>query len=257
MTTGQKIAQQRKKRALTQGALAEELGVTRQAVSKWEADAALPDADKLVRLSELFGCTVDYLLKNREEDPAPSSSGGNLEGEKAGQAGGAGSLFWFPLRTFEYKSGRILFGLPLVHVNLGWGKTAKGIVAVGFKAQGVLSVGLLSMGVFSFGVLSLGALSVGAAALGVLSIGALAVAQYVAVGDHAIAAVPIARTYASGGELCNFFFLYASPSAAAQVGVWEGGRLVPAGELLSRATEECVPRFLRGIADMFAGYRIY
>ncbi len=288
MTTGQKIAQQRKKRALTQGALAEELGVTRQAVSKWEADAALPDADKLVRLSELFGCTVDYLLKNREEDPAPSPSGGDPEGEKAGQTGGAGSLFWFPLRTFEYKSGRTLFGLPLVHVNLGWGKTAKGIVAVGFKAHGVLSVGLLSMGVFSFGVLSLGALSVGAAALGVLSIGAiavalflalgaaaagflaygavavgffsagaLAVAQYVAVGDHAIAAVPIARTYASGGELCNFFFLYASPSAAAQVGVWEGGRLVPAGELLSRATEECVPRFLRGIADMFAGYRIY
>lgn len=228
MTTGQKIAQQRKKRALTQGALAEELGVTRQAVSKWEADAALPDADKLVRLSELFGCTVDYLLKNREEDPAPSPSGGDPEGEKAGQAGGAGSLFWFPLRTFEYKSGRTLFGLPLVHVNLGWGKTAKGIVAVGFKAHGVLSVGLLSMGVFSFGVLSLGALSVGAAALGVLSIGAiavalflalgaaaagflaygavavgffsagaLAVAQYVAVGDHAIAAVPIARTYAS------------------------------------------------------------
>lgn len=82
MTTGQKIARLRRERGITQGALAEEAGVTRQAVSKWESDAALPDADKLVRLSELFGCTVDYLLKSREEDPAAPAG----QAEQTGQA---------------------------------------------------------------------------------------------------------------------------------------------------------------------------
>ena len=62
MTTGQKIAALRRKRGMTQDALAEALSVTRQAVSKWEADAALPETGKLVPLARLSGCTVDYLL---------------------------------------------------------------------------------------------------------------------------------------------------------------------------------------------------
>lgn len=280
MTTGQKIARLRRERGITQGALAEEAGVTRQAVSKWESDAALPDADKLVRLSELFGCTVDYLLKSREEDPAPPA--GQAERPRAGEP----PVFSF--RAYEYKSRRTLFGLPLVHINIGIGSSAKGILAVGFKARGVLSFGIFSAGGISFGVLSAGLVSAGAASLGIVALGALslgiflalgavavgflaygavavgffsagalAIARYVAVGDYAFAAVPVARTYASGGELYNFYFLYTAAPPAAQAGVYEGGQLVPAQQQLSEALGSCVPRFLQGIARMFSSYRLY
>ena len=62
MTIGQRIAQQRKKLGLSQEALGEQLGVSRQAISKWEADAALPEIDKLIALSKLFDVTVGWLL---------------------------------------------------------------------------------------------------------------------------------------------------------------------------------------------------
>ena len=68
MTTGQKIAALRRKRGMTQDALAEALSVTRQAVSKWEADAALPETGKLLPLARLLGCTADYLLGSSEAE---------------------------------------------------------------------------------------------------------------------------------------------------------------------------------------------
>ena len=63
MSTGTRIAQARKKQNLTQEQLAEQLGVTRQSVSRWESDAAYPETDKLVRLAQLFGVSCDYLLQ--------------------------------------------------------------------------------------------------------------------------------------------------------------------------------------------------
>ena len=68
MTTGQKIAALRRKRGMTQDALAEALSVTRQAVSKWEADASLPETGKLLPLARLLGCTADYLLGSSEAE---------------------------------------------------------------------------------------------------------------------------------------------------------------------------------------------
>lgn len=62
MTTGQKIAEYRKRMGLSQEKLGEQLGVSRQAISKWEADAALPEVEKLAALSKLFGVTVGWLL---------------------------------------------------------------------------------------------------------------------------------------------------------------------------------------------------
>lgn len=67
MTIGQRIAELRKKHNLSQEALGEELGVSRQSVSKWESDAALPEIDKLIALSKRFGVTVGYLLGVEEE----------------------------------------------------------------------------------------------------------------------------------------------------------------------------------------------
>lgn len=62
MTIGQRIAECRKQLGLSQEALGEKMGVSRQAISKWEADAALPEIDKLIGLSKLFGVSVGWLL---------------------------------------------------------------------------------------------------------------------------------------------------------------------------------------------------
>ncbi len=63
MTLGQRIANLRGKEALSQGDLADRLGVSRQSVSKWETDASVPELDKVMKLSEVFGVTLDELVK--------------------------------------------------------------------------------------------------------------------------------------------------------------------------------------------------
>lgn len=62
MTTGEKLAMLRKGNNITQEQLAQLLGVTRQSVSRWEMDLAFPETEKLIRLSKLFSCSIDFLL---------------------------------------------------------------------------------------------------------------------------------------------------------------------------------------------------
>ena len=66
MRLGQKITELRKKNNLSQEGLAEKMNVSRQAVSKWESDQSIPDIEKIVNLSELFGVTTDYLKLKRQ-----------------------------------------------------------------------------------------------------------------------------------------------------------------------------------------------
>ena len=66
MTLGEKIYQLRTERNLSQGDLSDLLEVSRQSVSKWENGAATPDLDKIVKLSEIFGITIDELVKGEE-----------------------------------------------------------------------------------------------------------------------------------------------------------------------------------------------
>lgn len=63
MTFGKKIYLLRKQKGYSQDTLAEKLGVTRQAVSKWELDEMLPDCENAVKIAKLFSVTTDYLLK--------------------------------------------------------------------------------------------------------------------------------------------------------------------------------------------------
>lgn len=67
-TFGQKIADLRKEKGMTQEALAERLGVSPQAVSKWETDASMPDVSLLPKLAEQLGCSIDALF-DREAHP--------------------------------------------------------------------------------------------------------------------------------------------------------------------------------------------
>ena len=64
MTLGSKIQVLRKEKGLSQEKLATEIGVSRQAVSKWELDESLPDSSKIVAISQLFDVSTDYLLGN-------------------------------------------------------------------------------------------------------------------------------------------------------------------------------------------------
>ena len=64
---GERIASLRKDLTLSQEALAEQVGVSRQAISKWEREEALPDIYNLATLAEIFGVTLDDLLKGSDE----------------------------------------------------------------------------------------------------------------------------------------------------------------------------------------------
>lgn len=68
MIFAEKLIHLRKKRGWSQEELAEQMNVTRKSVSKWEAAQSIPELDKLIRLSELFGVSTDYLIKDEIED---------------------------------------------------------------------------------------------------------------------------------------------------------------------------------------------
>ena len=70
MILADKIVSLRKKAGWSQEELAEQLGVTRQSVSKWEGAQSVPDMVKVVQMSRLFGVTTDYLLKDEIEEQA-------------------------------------------------------------------------------------------------------------------------------------------------------------------------------------------
>ena len=77
MTLHEKIYELRKKNGLSQEALAEILGVSRQSVSKWETGEATPEVNKLLSLSKLFGVTTDYMLNDETEEENVSETAKN------------------------------------------------------------------------------------------------------------------------------------------------------------------------------------
>ena len=66
----EKLISLRKKGAMSQEDLADRLGVSRQAISRWELGSTLPDAPNLLKLSDLFGVSVDYLLRDDYDEYA-------------------------------------------------------------------------------------------------------------------------------------------------------------------------------------------
>ena len=70
MALPEKLYTLRKKSGLSQEQLAEALNVSRQAISKWEGGSTMPESDKLLALSNYFGVSLDYLLK----DGAPNAA---------------------------------------------------------------------------------------------------------------------------------------------------------------------------------------
>lgn len=79
MTLGEKLQQMRKQAGFSQEELAGRMGVSRQAVSKWELDETMPETENVVQLSRLFGVSCDYLLRDEVDEagvplPAPGET---------------------------------------------------------------------------------------------------------------------------------------------------------------------------------------
>ena len=129
MSFGEKLSKLRKENNYTQEQLADVLNVSRQSVSKWESDLAYPETEKLIKISELFNSSLDYLMKDTNENDTSKNDTNNIR-----------LCNIFNLNIKERKSEKMILGLPLYHI----GKNAKGFFAIGINAKGVISIGLLS-----------------------------------------------------------------------------------------------------------------
>lgn len=210
MTLGEKIMRLRQSKGLSQEELGEKMGVSRQAVSKWETGQAMPDVDKIILMSEIFGVTTDYLLKDESErSNTINADSGNVT------AGCAPKKSLKEKLHFERKSSRTFMGLPLYHINIGLGAyRAKGVFSIGMISTGLISLGLLSIGLLSWGIVSIGLLlalgnisvgcvELGGVAAGVLALGGVAIGIFTiggfSLGVYSMGGCAIASQIAFGG----------------------------------------------------------
>lgn len=216
MNLSGKLQLLRKKNGLSQEELAERLGISRQAISKWESGQSTPDLNKLILLSEIYNVTIDSLVKDSNEyDILQSSFNNNIydSDRKNTSDDSKNTRIVINLGSnrveYEYKSKRTLFGLPIVHINLGRGmKKAKGIIAMGNISYGVVSIGFLSLGVFSIGLLSIGLVSIAAIAIGLLlGVGAIAIGTFsmgaISIGIFSSGALAIGKYAVGGGAIAS------------------------------------------------------
>lgn len=128
MSLGENLQFLRKNAGVTQEELAERLEVSRQSVSKWEADASFPEMDKIITLCDMFGCTMDTLVKgNAEKEIREDTAGYDRHMNRFAKliSAGVGTIiFGVALSAFldatvaESISGMIFFLFVLVAVML-------------------------------------------------------------------------------------------------------------------------------------------
>ena len=195
MSFSEKLMDLRRKSGLSQEQLADRLGVTRQSVSKWESGTAMPELVKLISLSDIFGVSVDYLVKNYLEEPESAGGGDDLSAQQAVRLEKKVDELtnYVKGRGYRYDSKTRIFGLPLVSIRFGFARNgklsmdnvARGIIAIGNAAIGVVAIGIVGVGLFTFGVVGLGLLSLGIVAAGLGAFGVMALG-YLALGVSAV-----------------------------------------------------------------------
>ena len=83
MTFGEKLFKLRKEKGFSQEALAEQIGTTRQAISKWENNQGFPETEKLLQLSNIFETSIDFLLKDEKSSDVANERGYYVSKEMA------------------------------------------------------------------------------------------------------------------------------------------------------------------------------
>lgn len=245
----QRLYELRKQSGLSQEGLADLLGVSRQAVQKWEAGTSRPDLDNLAALGRYFNVSLDYLVTGQEARVSPAPAPTTIVNN------------YYSAFHYEYKSKRTLFGLPLVHIRLGHRGMgmAKGILAIGNVALGVFTLGGFSFGLFSVGGLSFGLLfALGGWAMGALAIGGLAVGLLAfgggAVGLFAMGGGAFGVYAAGGGAIASEIAIGGSAQAPLAIGEAAEGALTfgrnadpVAVEAAIRAAAHSAPKFLQDL----------
>ena len=155
----------------------------------------MPELVKLISLSELFGVSVDYLVKDWMEEPEDTGGGDDLSVQQAVRLEKKVDELtnYVKGRVYRFDSKTRIFGLPLVSIRFGFvrnGKlsmdnVARGIIAIGNAAIGVVAIGIVGVGLFTFGVVGLGLLSLGIVAAGLGAFGVMALG-YLALGVSAV-----------------------------------------------------------------------
>ena len=202
-----KLIQLRREKGYSQEQLADYLNVSRQAVSKWEADQTMPALDKLVQIADIFGVSVDYLIReNAIQEEKNKTVVTTTDDSTMMEQFNELKTIMRERNIYDYKSKTKVFGIPLVHVRFsttGQLTVAKGIIAVGSVAIGVVSLGAFCFGLISFGAISIGlllaigAISLGTVALGAVAVGILAIGA-AAFGVYAMGASAIASSLGVG-----------------------------------------------------------
>ncbi len=218
MTTGDKIAKLRRENNYTQEQLADIFGVSRQSISKWESGTAYPEVDKLIRMGELFGCTMDYLLKDEVTEPSAVHPPHSAQPDDANDI-----IYSHAGRIRARTSERRVCGMPLWQVGknaravFAVGVNARGIVAVGVKSCGLVSVGVLSAGLICLGTLSFGLISIGLVAVGLLCGGCVAIgvlaAGSIALGVVSVGAI-VCGDFAAGALAAGKYFAMGDRASA-------------------------------------------
>lgn len=148
MILADKIIELRKKNGWSQEELADKLGVSRQAVSKWESAQAVPDMNRVLKLSEIFGVSTDFLLKDELE----LSTAVPAELQESSEGGGARSVSMEEASAFlehrERSSRRVALGVlmcilsPVLLIVLSSAQE-NGLIAL--SEQQVTGIGLAAM----------------------------------------------------------------------------------------------------------------
>ena len=120
-TLGTMIAELRKQHGMTQLELAEKMGVTDKAVSKWERDLSCPDINSLPKLAELLGVSVEELMQVKKEAEAPASKVTEImeiAPKAVAMAMGVAVTVLTILDTLDVKSAVLMLGIGLACVGI-------------------------------------------------------------------------------------------------------------------------------------------
>ena len=120
-TLGTMIAELRKQHGMTQLELAEKMGVTDKAVSKWERDLSCPDINSLPNLAEILGLSVEDLMQIKKEAAAPVSKVAEImeiAPKAVAMAMGIAVTVLTILNALDVKSGIVMLGIGLACVGI-------------------------------------------------------------------------------------------------------------------------------------------
>ena len=120
-TLGTMIAELRKQHGMTQLELAEKMGVTDKAVSKWERDLSCPDINSLPALAEILGVSVEELMQIKKEAEAPVSKVSEIleiAPKAVAMAMGVAVTVLTVLNALDVKSGMIMLGIGLAGAGI-------------------------------------------------------------------------------------------------------------------------------------------